>query len=151
MPSNALDPFDLARFVSAQADSYESALAEIEAGEKTSHWMWFIFPQLNGLGGSSMARRYAIHNLDEAQAYLAHPILGPRLTRCAEATLAVRNRSAHDIFGSPDDLKLRSCATLFSLVSAADSPFHRILAKYYGDRPDVATLELLRAELETPR
>jgi uncharacterized protein (DUF1810 family) len=102
------DPQDLARFVKAQAGDYETALAEIRAGRKRSHWMWYIFPQIDGLGFSSMARRYAIKSLDEARAYRDHPVLGPRLVEITEAAFAVEGRSAHEIFGSPDDMKLRS-------------------------------------------
>jgi len=111
------DPYDLERFLKAQESSYERALAEIRNGEKVSHWMWYIFPQLEGLGSSPTARRYSIKSLEEARAYLGHPVLGPRLKGCAEAVLAVAGRSAWAIFGSPDDFKLRSSATLFSLVS----------------------------------
>src|SRR5689334_12190184 len=102
------DPHDLKRFLSAQEDDYEQALAEIKSGRKRSHWMWYIFPQIDGLAFSSTSKHYAIKSLDEARAYLAHPILGPRLTACTEAALAAPGRSANDIFGSPDDLKLRS-------------------------------------------
>src|SRR5687768_12809920 len=118
---------DLDRFVKVQAGVYQTALAEIQRGRKSSHWMWYIFPQLQGLGSSSMAQRYAIRDLDEAKAYLAHPVLGPRLVECAEAALGVEGRSAHDIFGSPDDLKLRSSGTLFAAVSPPGSVFHRLL------------------------
>lgn len=142
-PRGSEDPYGLARFVQAQEGSYERALAEIRGGRKRSHWMWYIFPQLAGLGFSSTAQRYAITSLGEAQAYLAHPILGPRLLACAEAALGVEERSAHEIFGSPDDLKLRSCATLFACVSPPDSPFARLLAKFYQGRPDPTTLQLL--------
>lgn len=134
---------DLSRFLEAQKSTWDEAIAEIRAGRKRTHWMWFIFPQLAGLGTSSTAVRYAIGSLDEASAYLSHPILGPRLIGCAEAVLAVQGRSATEIFGSPDDLKLRSSATLFSQVSPADSVFHRILDKYYGSEPDTRTLDLL--------
>jgi uncharacterized protein (DUF1810 family) len=116
--TTADDPHDLNRFVQAQAGVYEQALAEVRAGRKRSHWMWFVFPQVDGLGSSSMARRYAIRSRAEAEAYLAHPVLGPRLVECAEAAAAVPGpASALDVFGSPDDLKLRSSATLFACVS----------------------------------
>jgi uncharacterized protein (DUF1810 family) len=108
------DPYDLQRFVDAQAGVFETALAELTAGRKRSHWMWFIFPQLRGLGASAMARRYAISDLEEARAYLAHPLLGPRLRASVEAVNQVAARSAHEIFGSPDDLKFRSSMTLFA-------------------------------------
>jgi uncharacterized protein (DUF1810 family) len=140
------DPFDLARFEHAQAPVFAQAIAELRAGRKRSHWMWFVFPQYRGLGFSAMSQRYAIRSLEEARAYLAHPVLGPRLRECASAVLAIDGRSAHDIFGSPDDLKLRSCATLFAAVSPAGSEWERLLAKYFDGQPDDATLELLRAQ-----
>src|SRR3989442_11173428 len=117
MPSaspNPNDPFDLNRFLVAQQDDYDSALAEIKNGQKESHWMWYIFPQLDGLAFSATSKFYAIKSIAEAQAYLNHPILGPRLLECAEAVVAVDGLSAVEIFGRPDDLKLRSCATLFA-------------------------------------
>jgi uncharacterized protein (DUF1810 family) len=137
------DPFELERFVEAQEGIYARALAEIRAGRKESHWMWFIFPQLDGLGFSAMAERYAIKRLEEARAYLAHPLLGPRLAECVEAALGVEGRSAREIFGTPDDLKLRSCATLFAEVSPAGSGFERLLGKYFGGGRDEKTLRLL--------
>ncbi|HZO83870.1 MAG TPA: DUF1810 domain-containing protein [Verrucomicrobiae bacterium] len=139
---SADDPYDLNRFVQAQAGVYERALGEIRRGEKRSHWMWYIFPQIDGLGFSSMSKRYAIKGLEEAKAYLEHPILGPRLLECAEAAMCVEGRSANEIFGSPDDLKLRSCATLFACVSPPGSVFERLLAKYYGGEQDAKTLRL---------
>ena len=111
------DPYDLDRFVKIQAGVYTTALSEIRRGRKSSHWMWHIFPQLAGLGFSAMAQRYAISDLAEAEAYLKHPLLGPRLVECAEAALLVQGRSAYEIFGSPDDLKFRSSATLFAAAS----------------------------------
>ena len=140
------DPHDLNRFVLAQQHDYEHALREVTNGRKRSHWMWYIFPQLDGLGSSSMAQRYAIKSAEEARAYLDHPTLGPRLLACAEAAVANQGRSAHEIFGSTDDLKLRSCATLFASVSAPGSVFHRLLEKFYPDGPDKATLRLLGRE-----
>lgn len=137
------DPFDLNRFVEAQEDIYDDALAELRAGRKRSHWMWFIFPQFEGLGFSATSHHFAIHSAAEARAYLAHPVLGPRLVECAEAVLAVAGRSAREIFGSPDDLKLRSSATLFASVSPDGSVFHRLLDKYFDGTPDQRTLELL--------
>jgi uncharacterized protein (DUF1810 family) len=104
--------------------------------------MWFVFPQIDGLGFSATTQHFAIKSLDEARAYLAHPVLGPRLSECAEAVLAVTARSATEIFGSPDDMKLRSCATLFAAVSPAGSPFHRIIDRYFDGRPDPRTLAL---------
>lgn len=137
------DPYDLNRFIQAQEHVYAQALAEIRSCRKRSHWMWFIFPQLDGLGSSAMARQYAIRSLNEAWAYLEHPVLGPRLIECAEAVLAVQGRSAREIFGSPDDLKLRSCATLFAEVSPAGSVFHRVLEVYFGGEADGRTLRFL--------
>ncbi len=137
------DPHDLDRFVQAQEGDFERALREIRGGRKVSHWMWYIFPQLDGLGFSPTARRYAIKGLDEAAAYLRHPVLGPRLVECAEAALGVEGRTASEIFGSPDDLKLRSCATLFASVSPAGSVFHRLLDKYFQGQHDGKTLRLL--------
>lgn len=142
MPATS-DAFDLNRFIETQTDDYATALAELEAGEKTSHWMWYIFPQIDGLGYSSMSKRYAIKSVDEAKAYLVHPVLGPRLLECAKAVLAVEGRSALEILGSPDDAKLQSCATLFASVSPAGSVFQQILDKYYGGKPDAKTLRLL--------
>jgi len=137
------DPYDLARFVQAQEGVYPQALAEVKSGRKRSHWMWFVFPQIQGLGLSATARRYAITSLAEAQAYLAHPVLGPRLQAGCEAVLAVRGRSAHDIFGSPDDMKLKSCATLFERVAPAQSVFSRLLDACFGGRRDEATVRSL--------
>lgn len=137
------DPFNLSRFLFAQEDVYATALAELRGGRKQTHWMWFIFPQLAGLGHSAMARRYAIRGLDEAAAYLAHPTLGSRLPECCRAILAVPARSALEIFGSPDDFKLRSSATLFSLVPDAPEEFRAVLDRFFGGHPDQRTLELL--------
>ena len=140
------DPHDLNRFVEAQEGVYDRALAEVRAGRKRSHWMWFVFPQLDGLGSSAMAKRYAIKSRAEAEAYLAHPILGPRLVACAEAAAAVPGKaSALDVFGSPDDMKLRSSATLFACVSPPGSAFERVLIRYFGGERDPATLRLLGA------
>jgi uncharacterized protein (DUF1810 family) len=137
------DPYDLNRFVHAQEADYERALSEIKKGRKRTHWMWYIFPQFDGLGFSSTSKRYAIKSADEARAYLDHPILGPRLLACAEAAVSVEGRSALELFGSPDDLKLRSSATLFTCVSPPGSVFHRLLDKYYGGGFDGKTLQLL--------
>ena len=139
----ANDPHDLGRFVRAQEGVYPQALAEIRAGEKRSHWMWFTFPQYDGLGFSSTSKRYAIKSLAEAEAYLRHPVLGPRLVECAEAALGVEGRSAAEIFDSPDDMKLRSSATLFAQVSPPESVFHRLLEKYFDGEPDQKTLRLI--------
>lgn len=134
---------DLARFLDAQATTYDAALRELEAGAKASHWMWFVFPQLAGLGHSAMARRYAIRSRAEAAAYLAHPVLGPRLRACAEALLRHHGRSAREIMGTPDDLKLHSSATLFAEI---DGPgvFTELLVRFFGGRPDERSLALLR-------
>jgi uncharacterized protein (DUF1810 family) len=137
------DPYHLSRFVEAQQGDFERALGEVRGGRKRTHWMWYIFPQLDGLAFSSTSKYYAVKGLDEARAYLAHPVLGPRLLECAEAALRVEGRSATEVFGSPDDLKLRSCATLFACVSPPGSVFHRLLDKYYGGEPDQKTLRLL--------
>lgn len=137
------DTHNLNRFLRAQESDYAPALAEIRSGRKRTHWMWYIFPQLDGLGFSETARRYAIRGLDEARAYLGHSVLGPRLVECAEAVLAVQGRSAREIFGTPDDLKLRSCATLFAEVSPAGSVFYRLIEVYFGGAPDGRTLTLL--------
>jgi uncharacterized protein (DUF1810 family) len=137
------DPHNLARFVEAQRGVYTQALAELRAGRKRTHWMWFIFPQLDGLGISSMSRRYALRGLDEAAAYLAHPVLGPRLVACAEALLAVPEATAFEIMGTPDDLKLHSSATLFAQVAGADSVFHRLLDRFFNGKPDPKTMSLL--------
>lgn len=137
------DPYGLARFLVAQEGDYVLALSEIEGGRKRSHWMWYIFPQLDGLAVSSTSRLYAIKSLDEARAYLAHPVLGPRLMECSEAVVRLEGRTAREVFGSPDDLKLRSCATLFACVSPPGSVFERLLAKYYQGRRDDRTLQLL--------
>ena len=137
------DPFDLNRFVEAQQNDYEQALREITNGRKRSHWMWYIFPQIDGLAFSAMSRHYAIKSADEARAYLAHPVLGDRLRACAQAALSHGDRPANEVFGSPDDLKLRSSATLFAQVSPAGSVFHRLIEKFYPEGPDPQTLRLL--------
>ncbi len=136
------DPHNLDRFVQAQEGDYEQAIAEIKSGRKRSHWMWYIFPQFDGLGFSSISKQYAIKSRAEAEAYLAHPVLGPRLIACTEAALRVDGRSALEIFGSPDDLKLRSCATLFARVSLTGSVFDQLLDKYYSGERDAKTLHL---------
>jgi len=137
------DPYSLNRFLEAQEPIYGLALSELRSGRKRSHWMWFVFPQLAGLGASPTSRHYAISSIAEAEAYLAHPVLGPRLIECAEAVLGATGRSAHDIFGSPDDLKLRASATLFAHVSPPGSAFHRLLDRYFPDGPDARTMALL--------
>ncbi len=137
------DPHDLQRFLNAQHGVHDTALAELRRGRKTSHWMWFVFPQVAGLGLSEMSRRYAIGCLDEARAYLDHPVLGPRLIAGVEAVNAVEGRSAHEIFGSPDDRKFQSCLTLFERVAGAPEVFGVALERYYGGERDARTLEAL--------
>jgi uncharacterized protein (DUF1810 family) len=138
------DPCDLARFVQAQEGTYEQALAEVRSGRKRSHWMWYVFPQFDGLGFSPTSRLYAIKSVAEAEAYLAHPLLGRRLLESVQAVLGVEGRSALEVFGSPDDMKLRSCATLFATVSPAGSVFQQVLDRYFGGEPDDKTLRLLK-------
>ena len=137
------DRFDLQRFVDAQAPVYPQVLAELRVGRKASHWMWFVFPQLAGLGTSAMARRYAISSLDEASAYLAHPVLGTRLRECSELVLQAALPDIHRIFGSPDDLKFRSCMTLFQRAAPQEPVFGACVARYFGGQPDARTLALL--------
>lgn len=143
--SRTEDPFDLGRFVAAQAASHDVALREIRAGRKESHWMWYVFPQIDGLAMSGMSARYAIKSAEEARAYLEHPLLGARLRECAEAVLGVEGRTVGQIFGYPDDLKLRSSATLFAAVSAEGSVFHRVLERYFQGVPDERTHHILKA------
>lgn len=145
---NGNDPYDLERFVQAQAHDFEIALAEITSGRKRSHWMWYIFPQFAGLGFSAMSQRYAIRSVAEAQAYLSHPMLGPRLMQCCKALLAINGRSAHEIFGSPDDMKLQSCATLFASITPMDSVFARVLKQYFFGQRDQKTLNMLNVATE---
>ena len=139
-PSN--DPYDLDRFVRAQATDYDRALSELREGEKRSHWMWYIFPQIEGLGHSPMSQRYSIKSAAEAHAYLDHPVLGPRLRECAAVVRDIVGRSALEIFGSPDDQKLRSSATLFAAVSE-DDVFEQLLQKYFDGQSDKETLRRL--------
>jgi uncharacterized protein (DUF1810 family) len=139
------DPHHLERFVTAQEGVYESAVAQLRAGRKTGHWMWFVFPQVEGLGMSAMSQRYAIASLAEARAYLAHPILGPRLAACAGVLIEVGGEhSAHDIFGGIDAVKLRSSMTLFARASEDDSVYHAVLDQYFGGEPDPQTDARLR-------
>jgi uncharacterized protein (DUF1810 family) len=137
------DPYNLERFLKAQNPVFEQVCLELRAGRKDSHWMWFIFPQLQGLGSSSTARYYAISSLDEAKAYLRHPILGRRLVECCGLVNAIENRSIEDIFGYPDYLKFRSSITLFARAATEDEVFTTALAKYFQGEPDAATLEKL--------
>ena len=133
----------LERFVNAQEGMYQQALAEIRAGRKRTHWMWFIFPQVDGLGSSATSRHYAIRNRAEAVAYLQHPVLGPRLEACVRALLDLKGGDASHVFGYPDDLKLRSSLTLFAEISGAGSVFHEALDRYFGGKRDQATVRLL--------
>jgi uncharacterized protein (DUF1810 family) len=142
-PHSKADPYDLSRFVRAQEEDYEQALSEIKSRQKRTHWMWYIFPQLDGLAFSSTSKRYSIKTAEEAKAYLEHAVLGPRLLECAEAVVRIEGRSAADIFGSPDDLKLRSCATLFESVLPQGSVFDQLIEKYYRGKRDSKTQQLL--------
>jgi uncharacterized protein (DUF1810 family) len=139
--STPSDPFDLQRFVDAQARVYHTVLDELRGGRKRSHWIWFIFPQIAGLGSSPTAARYAISSLDEARAYLGHQLLGPRLRECARLVTAVQGRSITQIFGSPDDAKVRSSMTLFARATADNDDFLAVLEKYYGGEQDPLTVE----------
>lgn len=139
------DPFNLQRFVEAQDSVYERVLAELKAGRKSSHWMWFVFPQIEGLGSSAMAQRYAISGRAEAEAYSAHPILGVRLRDCTQLVLNIEGRTATEVLGSPDDLKFRSCMTLFVHCAPDSALYHAALDKYYGGESDPVTEERLGA------
>lgn len=139
------DRFDLNRFVAAQDPVYEQVREELAAGRKRTHWMWFVFPQIAGLGYSPMAQRYAISGLEEARAYLAHPVLGPRLLECTKLVLGHAGRSANAIFGSPDDMKLRSCMTLFAAAHRDAGVFQRVIDAFYDGKGDESTLERLEA------
>jgi uncharacterized protein (DUF1810 family) len=136
----ASDPFDLNRFVDAQARVYGSVVEELRAGRKRGHWMWFVFPQIRGLGGSPMAARYGISSLEEARAYLRHEVLGPRLHECARLVNRVQGRSVEEIFGSPDDLKLRSSMTLFAHATDDNQEFVTLLDNYFYGQEDPVTL-----------
>jgi uncharacterized protein (DUF1810 family) len=139
------DPYDLKRFVLAQNadDIYETAFGELRRGQKTSHWMWFVFPQVAGLGFSSLSMRFSIASLDEAKAYLQHPVLGPRLIECAEIVADLQELSAQQVFGAVDAQKLQSSMTLFSRASPDERAFERVLDRYFGGHADVATEDLL--------
>ena len=138
------DPLDLERFVNAQGPVYDRVCAELSNGRKSSHWMWFIFPQLRGLGSSATAEKFGIASRAEAQAYLDHPVLGLRLRECAALVNQIEGRSVQQIFGYPDDLKFRSSMTLFASVAPGDHVFRDALEKYFAGEPDARTLELLR-------
>jgi uncharacterized protein (DUF1810 family) len=137
------DDYNLHRFLTAQAHTYDTVLAELRSGRKSSHWIWFIFPQITGLGHSAMAQQFAITSLDEAKAYLQHPILGPRLRACTQLVLDVNGRSAEEIFGYPDKLKFRSCITLFLTAATDNIIFKDALLKYFDGKPDQLTLDIL--------
>lgn len=139
------DPYDLKRFVDAQDRVFTQVLLELHKGEKVGHWMWFVFPQIAGLGRSQTARIFAISSRREAEAYLQHPVLGPRLRECSRAVSRVEGRSAHDIFGDPDELKFRSSMTLFANVAADKRVFGEALERFFGGRPDAFTLQKLAA------
>jgi uncharacterized protein (DUF1810 family) len=140
---SASDPFDLKRFVDAQAPAYRNVVEELRGGRKRSHWMWFVFPQLRGLGSSPMAARYGISSLDEASAYLRHDLLGPRLHECTRLVNQVQGRSIAEIFGSPDDLKLCSSMTLFARATDDNQDFVALLDRYYGGQQDQLTVARL--------
>ena len=137
------DPYNLQRFLDAQKRVYDSVLSELRRGRKQGHWMWFVFPQIKGLGRSSMGSRFAIASPAEAKAYLQHPVLGPRLIECTQLVNAIEGRSVEQIFGYPDDLKFRSCMTLFAHAAADNQVFTSALQKYFGGEPDPLTLEWL--------
>lgn len=145
-PQLNLDPYNLTRFLEAQEDDYDQALTEIQSGQKRSHWMWYIFPQFDGLGFSATSKRYAIKSMAEASAYLDHPVLGQRLIECVQAVLDTNGLSAYDIFGTPDDMKLRSCVTLFAQVSPPGSVFEQLLDEFFEGEADQRTLELIDAQ-----
>jgi uncharacterized protein (DUF1810 family) len=138
------DPFDLGRFISAQERIYDSVFTELKGGQKRSHWMWYIFPQIDGLGHSSTTKHYSIKSMEEARQYLSHPVLGTRLLECAETVLATEGRTVSEIFGYPDDLKLKSCMTLFAAASDPGSVFDRVLDKYFHGQRDARTLQLIK-------
>jgi uncharacterized protein (DUF1810 family) len=140
------DPHDLQRFRAAQDPIFAAVTAELRAGDKRSHWMWFVFPQIAGLGFSATSRRYALRSLAEARAYLADPVLGARLRDCTRLVLDVRGRSAHQIFGAPDDAKFRSSMTLFAEAAPDETVFAEVLRRFFDGAPDPATLERLRAD-----
>lgn len=137
------DPYKLQRFLDGQSRCYDQVVAELQSGRKRSHWMWFIFPQIRGLGWSAAAHYYALADREEARAYLDHGILGPRLLTCTELVLAIQNRAVEAVFPYPDCLKFRSSMTLFAAISAVDSAFHRALQSYFAGVPDALTLARL--------
>ena len=135
---------NLNRFVAAQEKLYETVITELKNGNKQTHWMWFIFPQIDGLGNSTYAKLYAIKSIEEAKAYLNHPLLGARLLECSQILLTIKNKSANDILGFPDYVKLQSCMTLFSLIFPLEKIFTEVLAKYYDSKKDNKTIEILK-------
>jgi uncharacterized protein (DUF1810 family) len=139
---------ELSRFLDAQNQIYLRALEEIKAGRKETHWMWFIFPQIKGLGNSDTSKFYAIQDINEAKEYLKHPVLGKNLLEISKAVLAIEDKSAHEIFGSPDDMKLQSCMTLFSVIEGADPVFEWVLNKYFGGFFDSRTLRILEKNVK---
>jgi uncharacterized protein (DUF1810 family) len=142
------DAYDLQRFLEAQAGVYVHACAELRAGRKKSHWMWFVFPQIRGLGSSPMAVRYAISGIEEARAYLGHVVLGPRLRECARIVEGVQGRTVGEIFGYPDDLKFHSCMTLFAQVEEGGGVFLEAIERYFGGELDRGTVGILSASLK---
>jgi uncharacterized protein (DUF1810 family) len=138
------DLFNLVRFIEAQDPVYARVCSELRQGRKVSHWMWFVFPQIEGLGRSGMARKFAISSLEEARAYLDHPVLGPRLRECTRLVCQISETTVQEIFGSPDDMKFRSCMTLFSRVGGDDGIFQEALNKFFSGEPDELTLERIR-------
>jgi uncharacterized protein (DUF1810 family) len=137
------DPHELHRFLAAQEEDYATALAELRAGRKRSHWMWYVFPQYAGLGYSATSQLFAIKSVAEAEAYLRHPVLGHRLVECCETVMRINGSSAMEVFGSPDDMKLRSCATLFAAVAPAGSIFQKVLDKFFAGQRDDRTVQLM--------
>jgi len=140
---NETDPYNLQRFLNAQDGVFDQVCAELREGRKRTHWMWFVFPQLKGLGHSAMAERFAISSLDEAAAYLSHPVLGARLTECTQLVNQIEGRTVDQIFGYPDNLKFRSCMTLFAQLPADTQLFRDALEKYFAGEPDPQTLQKL--------
>lgn len=145
------DPYDLERFVAAQDNGgvYDQALAELQNGSKRSHWMWFIFPQIAGLGQSATSRKYAIRSLEEAAAYLQHPVLGPRLIECTVTVGALKDQTAEEVFGRIDARKLHSSATLFLRAAPGETAFKQVLSRFFDGEPDAATDELLKKQRDS--
>jgi uncharacterized protein (DUF1810 family) len=149
MAGNAVkDRYDLQRFLEAQAGVYVHACAELRAGRKRSHWMWFVFPQIRGLGSSPMAVKYAISGMDEARAYLGHAVLGPRLRECTGIVVGMQGKTVEEIFGSPDDLKFHSCMTLFARVEEGGGVFQEAIERYFGGKMDGGSVGILGAGLK---